>query len=193
MAITFGAVIEDRSLLKLGVKSNIISLVICLLNGFTIGMIVFIWKTDWNPPPNGIWPTVEMQVRGTAHGIIYGAIVALACGGAIAVTLLNDNQAALVGVAVASTFLPPFINTGLLWALSMHLQFRGFGQDLKQYNFSGTSIYLKPAWAPQEGYSVVYSYDMRIENALLGVVSMILTLVNIICMLLVAFLLLKVK
>ncbi len=53
MAITFGAVIEDRRLFTIGIKSNIISLLICLLIGYIIGMIAFIWRIEWNPPPNG--------------------------------------------------------------------------------------------------------------------------------------------
>jgi len=55
MAITFGAVIEDRSLFTTGIKSNIISLLICIIIGYVIGMIAFIWKTEWNPPPMGNW------------------------------------------------------------------------------------------------------------------------------------------
>lgn len=133
-----------------------------------------------------------MQVRGTYRGLIYGVMIALPCGGAIAVTLLNENHAALVGVAVASTFLPPFINTGLLWALSVHLQIKGLKQIPVPYNISGHVTNIRPAWAPQGGYSPVYSYDMRIENALLGCVSMALTALNIICMLVVAYITLKV-
>ncbi|XP_054164816.1 uncharacterized protein LOC128962466 [Oppia nitens] len=194
MAMTFGLVIEDRKLFMLGVKSNIISLILCLVSGFIMGLIIFIPTImfAWNPPP-GVWPTPEMQGRGTLKGIIYGIMIALPCGGAIAVTLLNDNQAALVGVAVASTFLPPFINTGLLWALSTHLQIMGLGQQPQPYNISGTVVYMKPAFTPQEGYSPYYSFDMRIENALLGCVSMALTGVNIVCMLIVAFIVLKIK
>ncbi|CAG2118979.1 unnamed protein product, partial [Medioppia subpectinata] len=105
----------------------------------------------------------------------------------------NENQTALVGVAVASTFLPPFINTGLLWALTTHLQIRGLHQQSVPYNMSGTIMYLKPAYAPQSGYTPVYSYDMRIENTLLGCVSMVLTALNIICMLVVAYIVLKIK
>ena len=133
-----------------------------------------------------------MQSRGTVKGIVYGILLALPCGGAIAVTLLNENHAALVGVAVASTFLPPFINTGLLWAMAVHLQIRGLSQQIETYNISGQVFNLKPAWVPQQGYSVIYSNDMRKENALLGCMSMALTGVNIVCMLLVAYVVLKV-
>ncbi|CAG2162246.1 unnamed protein product [Oppiella nova] len=193
MAMTFGLVIEDRKLFMLGVKSNIISLILCLVSGFAMGLIIFIWMTEWNPPPDGIWPTGEMQGRGTYKGLIYGVMIALPCGGAIAVTLLNDNQAALVGVAVASTFLPPFINTGLLWALTTHLQIKGNRQPTLPYNISGQIVYTKLAYVPQTGYTPVYSHDMRIENTLLGCVSMALTALNIICMLVVAYIVLKIK
>ena len=54
MAMTFGLVIEDRKLFMLGVRSNMISLIICLVSGFCMGLIMFIWMTEWNPPPNGI-------------------------------------------------------------------------------------------------------------------------------------------
>ena len=134
-----------------------------------------------------------MQVRGTYRGLIYGVMIALPCGGAIAVTLLNENHAALVGVAVASTFLPPFINTGLLWALSVHLQIKGLTQHNVPFNISGHILNTRPAWAPQSGYVPVYSLDMRVENALLGCVSMVLTALNIICMLVIAYITLKVS
>lgn len=122
IAITFGLVIHDRELTWIGIRSCFISLIICLIVGYVYGGIAFIWWREWDPPPTGWWPTPEMQVRGLWRTLWYGALQALAAGGAIAVTLLNDNQAALVGVAVASTFLPPFINTGLLWAYATHIQ-----------------------------------------------------------------------
>lgn len=148
---------------------------------------------EWNPPPLGVWPTPEMAVRGLYRTLWYGALQALAAGGAIAVTLLNDNQAALVGVAVASTFLPPFINTGLLWAYVTHIQIRGLTQQAIRYNTSGTTVYLPPAWAPCSGYQYEYYFDQRWEFMALSGVSMLYTVVNIVCMLATGYLLLKVK
>lgn len=151
---------------------------------------------EWNPPPAGVWPTPEMQVRGLWRTLWYGALQALAAGGAISVTLLNDNQAALVGVAVASTFLPPFINTGLLWAYATHIQCRGLLQDAILQNSTGplaASFRLPPAWAPAPGYMPVYYNDMRWEMMALSGVSMLYTFVNVICMIAMGVLLLWAK
>ena len=195
IAITFGLVIRDTNLTYTGCRSCIISLLICLLVGYVYGGIAFIWMKEWNPPPSGYWPTPEMSVRGMWRTLWYGALQALAAGGAIAVTLLNDNQAALVGVAVASTFLPPFINTGLLWAYATHITVKGQGQKLEWYNstFEGKPILLKRAWMPDPGYEPLHYEDMRWEIMALSGVSMIYTLVNIICMLVMAYVILRVK
>jgi hypothetical protein len=193
IAITFGLVIRDASLTLTGVRSCIISLIICLVVGYIYGAIAFIWMKEWNPPPSGYWPTPEMSVRGEWRTLWYGALQALAAGGAIAVTLLNDNQAALVGVAVASTFLPPFINTGLLWAYATHITIRGHGQPFEWYNGTGRPILMKKAWIPSPGYEPAHYQDMRWEIMALSGVSMIYTLVNIVCMLAMAYVILRVK
>lgn len=193
IAITFGLVIQDRSLTMTGVRSCIISLIICLVVGYIYGVIVFFWSEGWNPPPAGVWPTPEMAVRGEWRTLWYGALQALAAGGAISVTLLNDNQAALVGVAVASTFLPPFINTGLLWAYATHITVRGNYQDLEPFTYEGKSYMLKKAWQPMKGYEVIHNVDMRWEFMALSGVSMIYTLVNIVCMLAMGYILLRAK
>lgn len=194
IAITFGLVIRDPSLTMTGVRSCIISLIICLVVGYTYGAIAFIWMKEWNPPPSGFWPTPEMSVRGEWRTLWYGALQALAAGGAIAVTLLNDNQAALVGVAVASTFLPPFINTGLLWAYATHIAVRGHNQHYEWFNgTTGRAVLMKQAWMPQEGYEPRHYEDMRWEFMALSGVSMIYTLVNIVCMLAMAYFILRVK
>lgn len=117
----------------------------------------------------------------------------MAAGGAVAITLLNDAQCPLVGVAVASTFLPPHINTGLLWAYTCHLEWRGLGQDYVAYNASGTIVHFKPAWIPQSGYKVHYYDDMRYESLALGGVSLILTYVNVVGMIFVAYIMLWVS
>ena len=175
----FAVVIHDKSLFWVGFKNNIIACLISIFHGWWIGMIIFCWMHEWNPPPDGTWPTAQEQGRGTYWGLIYGVMIAFPCGGAIAVTLLHENSCALVGVALASTFMPPVVNCGQLWALSCHYQMRGVWQPMIPYNISGTIYHMKPAWAPQATYSPIYSYDMRIETALLGCVSIALTALNV--------------
>lgn len=191
MAITFSLVIEDRSLFLHGLKGLVVSLSMCLLFGFCYGMIVFIWPTNWQPP-EGYFPTSEMSSRGGFRGLWYGACQGSAAGGAVAVTLLHDNYCSLVGAAVASTFLPPFINTGLLWAMAVHIQIRGNFEEIVPINISGTVVFLKPAWAPMSGYQPAYMMDMRKEAALLGCVSMLLTIVNVVGMIIFSYIVLRV-
>lgn len=193
IAITFGLVIRDPVLTWIGIRSCIISLIICLLVGYIYGAVAFIWMKEWNPPPSGYWPTPEMSVRGEWRTLWYGALQATAAGGAIAVTLLNDNQAALVGVAVASTFLPPFINTGLLWAYATHITVRGHYEKVEPFNYSGQVYLLKKSWRPNSGYEPLHYVDQRWEFIALSGVSMIYTLVNIVCMLAMAYILLRIK
>ena len=193
IAITFGLVIRDPVLTWIGLRSCIISLIICLVVGYIYGAIAFIWMKEWNPPPSGFWPTPEMSVRGEWRTLWYGALQATAAGGAIAVTLLNDNQAALVGVAVASTFLPPFINTGLLWAYATHITVRGHYEKIEPFNYSGQVYFLKKSWRPNTGYEPLHHVDQRWEFIALSGVSMIYTLVNIVCMLGMAYILLRIK
>ncbi|KAI1290849.1 hypothetical protein HDE_07844 [Halotydeus destructor] len=194
IAMTFGIVVQDRQLTWTGIRSCCISLVICLLVGYIYGAIVFIWWREWDPPPHGVWPTPEMQVRGLWRTLWYGLLQALAAGGAVSVTLLNDNQAALVGVAVASTFLPPFINSGLLWAYTTHITIRGHHQtNMVTFNYSGESYTLPEAWAPLGDYQPTYYADQRWEFMALSGVSMLYTLVNIVGMIAFGALLLKAK
>lgn len=68
MAITFGLIVEDISLLKTGLRSNVVGLIICVIVGYITGMITFIWRHQWNP--HGVWPTNEMAVRGTFKGLM---------------------------------------------------------------------------------------------------------------------------
>ena len=115
----------------------------------------------------------------------------MGAGGAVAISLLNNAQCPLVGVAVASSFLPPHINAGLLWAYACHLQWRGLSQNYIPYNTSEGKIeYLKLAWIPNPKYQVHFYYDMRYESLYLSGVSLLLTYVNVIGMISIAYIML---
>lgn len=58
MAMTFGIVVHDKQLFWLGVKNNIISLMMCMIPGYVIGCIFMIWMTQWNPTPTGTLQTL---------------------------------------------------------------------------------------------------------------------------------------
>lgn len=100
----FGTVIHDYSLIKAGIRNNVIVIVECIVIGFGYGMIAMNWSIEWSPPDE-IWPTEEMRTRGLYRSLWVGALQSSAAGGAVALSLLNNNYTALVGVAIASTFL----------------------------------------------------------------------------------------
>ena len=193
MAVCFGMIVHDRSLIKLGWISMGIVLLICIVIGFVYGLVFMIWSVEWHPEPDGVWPTDEMEVRGTYKGLIYGLLQAMGAGGAVAISLLNDAQGPLVGVAVASTFLPPHVNTGLLWAYACHLEWRGLGEEYVLHNVSGTIRRMKPSWIPQRGYTPHYYDDMRYESLALGGFSLCLTYLNVVGMIFVCYIMLWVS
>lgn len=134
-----------------------------------------------------------MSAYCTWNSLWFGALQASAAGGAVALSLLNNNQCAIVGVAVSSTFLPPMINVGILWSYVCHLSWRGTDQEFKAFNISGEFIRMKPAWAPMEGYTPLYYADMRWECMYMSFVSVIFCYINVVCLFLFCVLTLKMK
>lgn len=137
--------------------------------------------------------------RGTIRSLWDGTLVCLPAGGAVAVTLLNNNQLALVGVAIASTFMPPMICCGLLFSLSCHLHIRGLGEELELHNYTDpktgnmTFEWLKPSWVPHDGYEAVWFHDLRLECAMLALFNFIYSWINVFSMLLMCYIVLKVR
>jgi hypothetical protein len=60
MAGTFGTVIEDRQLQKMGVLNELFGLLVCLVVGFIFGLAAGLASEHWG---NGGWPTDEMIAR----------------------------------------------------------------------------------------------------------------------------------
>ncbi|KAJ8894755.1 hypothetical protein PR048_000062 [Dryococelus australis] len=58
MAVTFGTIISDRKLQKIGLRSEFIGLMISLLFGYVFGCLVGCTEDPWG---NGDWPTEEMK------------------------------------------------------------------------------------------------------------------------------------
>nr|CAD7438628.1 unnamed protein product [Timema bartmani] len=167
MAGTFGTVIGDRSLQKMGVLNELFGLGISLVVGFLYG--IFMGLTG-----QGDWPTMEMTSRGEFQGLWVGAVVAIASGAAVSIAILGDNTSSLVGVAISVSLLPTAVNAGLLWALAC--------VDL--------------AWPTGTGNSTqphVYSENRPVELALLGAISLCLTIINIVFIFLAGILFLKIK
>lgn len=145
MGMTFGSRVLDWRLAKFSFRNELISLAVCIVVGLLIGLGAS-WSTD-----AGSWPTQEMAARGDAMGLIVGIAIAVPSGMGVALSILGNNTASLVGVAISASLLPPAVNAGVCW---MH------------------AILILTGVVPNPTNS---------DFALIGAVSLLLTIVNIIC------------
>ncbi|KAK8773685.1 hypothetical protein V5799_011784 [Amblyomma americanum] len=192
-------IVRDTALAKLGLKTELIGLFICLLFGFFFGLLNAFWGdippyegTSWSPSR---WPNPEMSSRGHWRSLWVGSLVALPSGGGVAMAILGGNSACLVGVAISASLLPPIINSGILWSLSLVKVFKSLSQDPIQVNTTGGTVMVPPAFIAPRNYIPYYfdEYNMHKECAVLGVISFCLTVINILCIILSGILVLKIK
>ncbi|CAB4014001.1 Hypothetical predicted protein [Paramuricea clavata] len=110
-----------------------------------------------------IWPTNEMTSRGMTRALWVGVCIALPSGAAVALSVLGGNTGSLVGVTISASLLAPAVNS------------------------------LKCPPLKDNGYTPTYSCNMGMESAILAIISLVLTVENIICILITATLVLKIK
>jgi uncharacterized hydrophobic protein (TIGR00271 family) len=149
LALTFGSIIQNYELMKLGLFSELLSLLICIVIGFFIGLIAIGVGTD------GLWPTDEMRGRGLVSNLAIGFAIAVPSGMGVALSLLGNNTSSLVGVAISASLLPPAVNCGIAFA------------------YAAVGFHLDRGVADDDAYDSAYSYVN------MGGVSLALTIVNI--------------
>ncbi|XP_052893238.1 uncharacterized protein LOC128300999 [Anopheles moucheti] len=174
IAVIFGTVVKERTLQLIGLKNEIIGIMLTVSVGFIFGLIVCNIDERYSV---GEGITHEMLARCEMHSLLVGIAIALPSGAAVAIAILGENIGSLVGVAISASLLPPAVNAGVLWALSC-LYFL-FGSEESRY---GTLIKTQ-----------IYSENQGLELFTLGCMSMSLTLLNIFCIYLagVVFLIIK--
>ena len=96
----------------------------------------------------------------------------------VALSVLGGNAGSLVGVAISASLLPPAVNAGLFWSLSLMLTVT----DQPLFHNTDNSSYIPN-----------YSNNPVIESFFLGLVSLTLTLLNIICIIVTGILILRLK
>lgn len=106
-----------------------------------------------------------------------GIFAALLSGAAVAIAILGENIGSLVGVAISASLLPPAVNSGVLWSLAV-LCFIHADDDTRYNRLVSTNIYSK---------------NQALELLAYGAVSLMLTLMNIICILIFGVLIFKVS
>ena len=190
LAGIFGGVIQDSKLSWSGVRHEIYALLICIFIGFFFGLLVCPWAEEYGVSQ---WPTQEMLSRGELRALWVGVLIAVPSGAGVALSVLGGNAGSLVGVAISASLLPPAVNAGIFWALSVvllitgsgpdsHAIFHGFGQETDPETNITVSLY-KPR----------YSTDLSMESFYLGLTSLALTLINILCIIITGVLILKLK
>ena len=66
LALTFGSIIHNWPLMRLGLTNELLSLAICIVIGFLIGVVAILVGTD------GTWPTPEMRAEVSPRGWLWG-------------------------------------------------------------------------------------------------------------------------
>ena len=99
------------------------------------------------------WPTNEMLSRGEPMGLVTGICIAIPSGMGDALSILGNNTASRVGVAISASLLPPAVNSGICWAHAILVR-------------SG---------------AVSYANTPDFNFAQIGGISFLLTVVNIVC------------
>ncbi|XP_055634798.1 uncharacterized protein LOC129774822 [Toxorhynchites rutilus septentrionalis] len=181
MSITFGAIIADRELVKVGFISLALGMFISILFGFIFGLILGTTEMPWG---FGDFPTEEMKGRGNARSLWMGILWALTSGSGVAVALLQGSAGPLIGVAISASLLPPVVNCGLFWALACIWLIY---EDIKIPHLKGE------AYTGNSSYEFVYTNYIPTEFLISGIVSGLLTVINVICIFITAIIVLKIK
>ncbi|XP_055907745.1 uncharacterized protein LOC129942726 [Eupeodes corollae] len=181
MSITFGTIISDRELIKVGFISLSLGMFISCVFGFIFGLIVGTTEQPWG---SGDWPTEEMRGRGNVRSLWMALPWALTSGTGVAVALLQGSTGPLIGVAISASLLPPVVNCGLFWALACIWLIY---PDIKLPHLQGEPF------TGNSSYPFLYTDYLPTEFLVNGIVSGLLTVINIICIFITAIIILKIK
>ncbi|CAB4010924.1 Hypothetical predicted protein [Paramuricea clavata] len=189
---TFGTVIKNKKLGNTGLKTELCGLILSVTIGFLFGFIcgsLGVNGASWDST-KGIWPTQEMTKRGMTRSLWVGVCISLPSGAAVALSVLGGNIRPLVGVAISASLLSPAVNSGMLWAYSIISAIKP--PELLDNGESNISTSKCPP-LKDNSYMPTYSCDMGREAAIMAIISLVLTVVNIICIFITATLVLKIK
>jgi len=167
IGMSYGVVIWDLPLVKRSARNEILSIAICVLLGFIIGLCC-----HWTEMAKDLWPTQEMINRGTRTTFLCGIPIAFFSGLGVALSVLDDQTSSLVGVAISASLLPPAVNCGMMFIVAFIKK-----EDLSDWTFDYKSI-----------------INGEEDNfGQMGITSLLLTVANVIMVALGATLMFRVK
>lgn len=115
LAFTFGVTLKERNMAILGLRNEVLSLLVCVVTGFIAGFLYCWISSNYYD-----WPTGQMTSRGTVVGLADGAFIASASGVGVALSVLGDYLSTVVGVAISASLLPPAVNCGMMYAFPLY-------------------------------------------------------------------------
>jgi len=161
----------------------VLSLVICIIIGFLLGLCISPWAEDYGCTQ---WPTNEMNSRGHWRSLWVGVLIAVPSGAGVALSVLGGNAGSLVGVAISASLLPPAVNCGVFWAISAILASYGDQDHTLIYTDQTNST------AP-----ILFEHccetNLPLQAFILGLISLLLTLINILCIIATGVFILRLK
>jgi len=186
LAGIFGGTVQDRKMTLSGIRHEVYALMICIMIGFVLGLLIVPWIEYYGIEQ---FPTQEMVGRGELRSLWVGVLIAVPSGAGVALSVLGGNAGSLVGVAISASLLPPAVNCGLYWAVSLvQLILSSYGLTAYHgYHFD------EELNQTVSGYEHHYSSDLAVESFVCGLVSLTLTLINILCIIITGVLILKLK
>ena len=104
LGVSFGLVIKDFKLVKIGFLEQTLGLLIAIGTGILLGLVALILI---RPPII----TQEMSSRGFPNWFDF--IVAICSGIAVGIGISGNIKTSLIGVAIAVALMPPAVNIGL--------------------------------------------------------------------------------
>jgi uncharacterized membrane protein len=107
IGLGYGTIIWNWALVRKSLRNECISLLFCIAMGMVIGAC-----TGWTTLAEK-WPTAEMANRGNLSNFLIALPVAFFSGLGVAVSILDEQTASLVGVAISALLLPPAVDAGV--------------------------------------------------------------------------------
>jgi uncharacterized hydrophobic protein (TIGR00271 family) len=126
MGIAFGLAVRDRHLVLRCLRNEVIGASLTIFIGALVGAVVAQFYGPYCEKYNidtswcfGDLSSIEIESRGNPRNLIAGLCIALPAGGAGAMALMGNGNAAIVGVGIAVALLPPLTNSGLTFAMAL--------------------------------------------------------------------------
>ena len=89
MGFTFGTMVREWPLVLRSLLNECLSLLLCVFIGFLVGLM---FLSDAFRATYDEWPSNEMISRGEELGLIYGILIAIPSGAAVALAQLGKNS-----------------------------------------------------------------------------------------------------